>query len=85
MSKYDQHFKKEVINKFLAGQSVASLAREFGVAESASHRWKKELTHSHNGPPESGNELLQMRKRILELEMENDILKKAALIFGRGS
>jgi hypothetical protein len=26
-----------------------------------------------------------MRKRIIELEMENEILKKAAIIFGRGS
>jgi transposase-like protein len=31
------------------------------------------------------NEAAALKKRIRELEMENEILKKAALIFGRGS
>ncbi|HEY0458780.1 MAG TPA: hypothetical protein VGC97_06470 [Pyrinomonadaceae bacterium] len=30
-------------------------------------------------------ETAALKKRIRELEMENEILKKAALIFGRGS
>jgi len=32
---------------------------------------------------ESDQEKLAMRKRIIELEMENEILKKAAQIFSR--
>jgi len=30
-------------------------------------------------------EVLELKKRLREVEMERDILKKAALIFGRGS
>lgn len=82
MRKYDQEFKKEVVKKYLDGQSVASIAREIGVNENTIHKWKAELIQK-NGEPDK--EKLAMRKRIIELEMENEILKKAALIFGRGS
>lgn len=82
MRKYDQDFKKQVIKKYLDGQSVAAIAREIGVNENTIHKWKSELIQK-DGEPDK--EKLLMRKRIIELEMENEILKKAAIIFGRGS
>ncbi len=82
MRKYDQEFKKQVVKKYLDGQSVASISREIGVNENTIHKWKSELIQK-DGEPDK--EKLLMRKRIIELEMENEILKKAALIFGRGS
>jgi transposase-like protein len=39
------------------------------------------MVASENGEPDK--EKLAMRKRIMELEMENEILKKAAIIFSR--
>ncbi len=80
MKKYDKEFKKEAVKKYLDGQSVASVSREIGVNENTIHRWKKEIL-SENG--EIDKEKLAMRKRIIELEMENEILKKAAVIFSR--
>jgi transposase len=80
MRKYDDEYKKEAINKILAGQSVASVARELGVAESLLHKWRQlHLTQSS----EAEREVLALRKKLREVEMERDILKKAALIFGR--
>ena len=80
MNKYDFEFKREAIKKYLDGQSIASIAREIGVSESALHKWKLEIIQK-NG--EVDTEKLEMRKRIIELEMENEILKKAAAIFSR--
>ena len=80
MKKYDKDFKKEAVKKYLDGQSVASVSREIGVNENTIHKWKREIL-SQNG--EIDQEKLLMRKRIIELEMENEILKKAALIFSR--
>ena len=80
MRKYDQEFKKQAVKKYLDGQSVASISREIGVGENTIHKWKREIL-SENG--EIDKEKLVMRKRIIELEMENEILKKAALIFSR--
>jgi transposase len=80
MRKYDDEFKKEAIRKFLNGQSIASISRETGVSEGLLHKWKNKIVQKDG---EVDREKLEMRKRILELEMENDILKKAALIFSR--
>jgi transposase len=80
MRKYDKEFKKEVVKKYLDGQSVASISREIGVNENTIHKWKSEILQKDG---EVDKEKLAMRKQIIELEMENEILKKAALIFGR--
>jgi transposase len=80
MSKYDIEFKKECVKKYLDGQSVASISRETGVSQGVLHKWKNQILQK-NG--EVDKEKLEMRKRILELEMENEILKKAAAIFSR--
>jgi len=81
MKRYDTEFKKEAIRKYLDGQSIAGISRETGVSEGVLHKWKQQLVRTEDG--EVDKEKLEMRKRIMELEMENEILKKAALIFGR--
>ncbi len=82
MRKYDDEFKQNAVRKILDGQSVASVSRELGVAESLLHKWKKvKITSSSNAE----REVIELKKRLREVEMERDILKKAALIFGRGS
>ena len=43
MRKYDEAFKREAVKKIHDGQSVASGARELGVAESFFSRYKAEL------------------------------------------
>jgi transposase len=85
--KYDDEFKRNAIRKVLDGQSVRSVSQELGVNESQIHKWRKAALANGDGV-RSGAELaetLELKKRIRELEMENEILKKAALIFGRGS
>ena len=63
-------------------QSVASVSRELGVAEGILHKWKKLKIETSS---DLEKEVLELKKRLREVEMERDILKKAALIFGRGS
>jgi transposase len=82
MKKYDQEFKQQAVKKMLDGQSVASVSRELGVAEGILHAWKKAKLATASSTEQ---EVVELRKRLKEVEMERDILKKAALIFGRGS
>ncbi len=87
MRKYDSEFKQQILKKVFDGQSVASVSRELGITESLIHKWKRgALDHGANGS--TGTELKEnaaLKKRVKELEMEVEILKKATLIFGRGS
>jgi transposase len=69
------------VRKIHDGQSVASVARELGCAESLLHRWKRDAL---DGSADAEKEVIVLRRRLREVEMERDILKKAALIFGRG-
>jgi transposase len=85
--KYDDEFKRQTVQKVLDGQSVRSVSRELGVTESQIHKWRRAALNNGDGI-NSGAELTDtaaLKKRIRELEMEVEILKKATLIFGRGS
>ena len=80
MRKYDEDYKREAVKKIHDGQSVASVSRELGVAESLLHNWKRQAIEAS---PDAEREVLALRKKLREVEMERDILKKAALIFAR--
>jgi transposase-like protein len=58
-----------------------------GINEGLIHKWKKAMLQNGNGIQSSIelNENLILKKRVRELETEVEILKKATLIFGRGS
>ncbi len=81
-------FKRNALEKVFDGQSVRSVAEELGVNESLIHKWKRAAKTVGDGS-RSGNgisEIEALKKRNRELEMHHlEILKKAILIFGRGS
>ena len=80
MRKYEDEFKREAVRKILDGQSVASVARELGVSTAQLHAWKKQKMEVAT---DVEREMIELKRRLREVEMERDILKKAALIFGR--
>ncbi len=85
--KYDDEFKRNAVRKVLDDQSVRSVSQELGVNESLIHKWKRAALKNGEGSRSGAqlSEIEALKKRNRELEMENEILKKAALIFGRGS
>ena len=81
MRKYDEDYKREAVRKIHDGQSVASVSRQLGVSESVLHKWRKEAVATAS---DGEREVIELKRRLHEVEMGRDILKKAALIFGRG-
>jgi transposase len=78
--KYDEEFKRNALKMIENGQSVRSVAQALGVAEGQLHKWKR-AARQHASPSEQ--EVLALRARLKQVELERDILKKALSIFSR--
>lgn len=85
---YTEEFKKQMVQLRLSGKPRIEIIREYDLSPTAFDRWVMQSERSgsfkekDNRSPEE-NELIRLRKENTQLKMENDILKQAALIFGR--
>ena len=79
---YTPEFKLQLVKLYENGKPRADIAREYDITPSALDRWIKNQKETGSFKAEE-NELLQLRKEVKQLRMENDILKQAALIMGR--
>lgn len=73
------------------GRSVTSVANEYGVHPNTIWKWRElyrtNPSGAFTGEPDSAEnaEVQRMKRRIAELEAENDFLKKASAYFARNS
>jgi len=87
--KYDADFKKEVLKMIESGRSVPDISQSLGIGSNLIYTWAKRSRVSSASVKSGGlalaldDEKLSLNKRIKELEMERDILKKALGIFSR--
>ena len=67
---------------------VAALAKDLGISESCLRNWMAQADTDDGGRSDrltsaEKKELAELRKRNRQLEMENEILKRAAAYFAR--
>jgi transposase len=84
--RYPPEFKRDVVTVARRGDlSVAEVAVDFGVAEESVRRWMKQADVDDgikDGQTSSEQaEVVQLRRRMRRLEMENEILRRAAAYF----
>ena len=80
--KFDEDFKKTILDLNQSGQSVEELAEQYGIATQTIYRWKKlYTTNEATGMTEA--EILAMKKEMARMQEENTILKKALTIFAQ--
>jgi len=81
--RYSDEFKQQIVDLYNSGQSVLELSREYGVATVTIYKWIRQ--HSPvkiaDNKEITAKEYQAIQKRIAELEMENEILKKATSHF----
>lgn len=83
---YTEEFKRQIIELHNAGTPVAKLAAEYGLVEQTIYKWKKlyaPVIEAESGDTVSLKEYKALQKKIAQLEMENEILKKATAIFAK--
>ena len=82
---YPPHFRRDMVNRMLAGERVLSLVQETSVPEQTLHRWKHQALVDvgliDGVDSAEGAELRAANKRIKALEKEFQLVKDAAELF----
>ena len=85
---FTEEFKRQIVLLYQNGKRKCDIINEYDIAPSLLDKWIKQaettgsFKEKDNFTPEQ-LELIELRKRNKQLEMENDVLKQAALILGQ--
>jgi transposase len=88
---YTAEFKSQIVELADHGRSVSELAQEFGVSAGLIHTWRRKASQQSQfgsagagavGDQDVADELRLLRRQVADLQLDNDILKKAAVILG---
>ena len=89
-SEYTAEFKQKAVELSYARGNAAEVCRELGPDPSVLGRWRREAReYGPNSFPGKGNlkltdeqrEIAELKKKLRDMEIERDILKKAIAIF----
>jgi len=87
--RHTEEFKREAVKLMTEqGYAVGEAARNLGVHVSLLRRWREELEAEGKGEVlnrEEREELRRLRAEVKRLQMEREILKKAAAFFAKES
>ncbi|WLR42596.1 transposase [Bacillus carboniphilus] len=76
--KFNEDFKKTVVNLYHSGNSVSNLSSEYGVSEVTIYKWIKRFSpiDLEDGSTVTTDDLIQLKKQMRRLQEENEILKR---------
>ena len=83
---YTPEFKQQIVDLHCkVGKGVTELSNEYGIPKGTVSMWKKNLSPVQVSETEtiSVKEYRALQKKMKELEIENEILKKATAIFAK--
>lgn len=82
---YDEDFKKTIVSLYESGKRKSELTREYGISYANISDWIKKYGTivTSTGEVTNNDEISKLKKRLHEVELENEILKKAVAIFSR--
>ena len=84
-NRYSGEFKNQIVDLYHAGKPVMELSSEYGVSTVTIYKWIQNLSPIKVSEDETmtNQDYKALKKKVAQLEMENEILKKATAIFAR--
>jgi transposase len=91
-SKYPEEFRRDAVELVRSsGRSLREVGKELGVNHETLRNWVTAAKRAGSGPrdgtesisADEREELRRLRKRVAELELEKEILRKAAQYFAK--
>lgn len=89
--RYTDEFKRQALELCSTGKPVAEVAADLCVSKDLIYTWKRKANQPDQlrsegqgavGDEDVAKELARLRRELAELKIDNDILKKAAVILG---
>lgn len=87
--RYTEEFKAQAVELLQTGKPITELAQELCLSTDLLYRWRRVLPAQGGsagtraaGERSEADDLRALRRENAQLRMENDILKKAAVILG---
>lgn len=87
---FEAEFKKKIVRLHLEdGRSLRSLSEEYNISKSGISKWVQQFRNECQTNQEAKadfdymKENLLLKKKLAELQKENDFLKKAAAFFAK--
>lgn len=82
-TKYSDEFKRDAVGLVDSGITQKQVCRDLGISKSALAAWIQDARFQSHGitppsDPDERREISAAMKRIRELEMENEVLRRAA-------
>ena len=82
---YDEEFKKTIVSLYESGKKISELSREYGVGHTNIRNCIKKYQKitTSTGETTNNDEILKLKKELQQVQLENEILKKAVAIFSK--
>lgn len=80
---YDEEFKKTIVDLYNSKKPACEITREYGISNSVLYKWVKQYSpiKMEDGTITTNKELQKLKKELFKVKEENEILKKAIVIF----
>ena len=83
-TKFSDDFKRDAVAQITErGYSVREVSERLGVSAYSLYAWKKKFAKASSGDAEKEAEIRRLKRELLRVTEERDILKKATAYFAR--